>query len=117
MENNNKPILNHYFRRGNEKDVIVHTSFQGPDGLFQVGDKRLTEDEVDKLMTLMPEHRWVLITWADPRGRENVRFSDPDMVDMSRLKDETLREIAEERTLSDKATEDIINTLKYESKL
>lgn len=62
---NNEPILTPYYRNGNGKDIIVHQCFQGPDGLFQVGDQRLSEEEIDKLSALMVFHRWILVMYPE----------------------------------------------------
>lgn len=62
---NNEPIVTPYYRRGNGKDIIVHTCFQGSDGLFQFRDQRLSEKEIDKLIALMVSHRWILIMYPE----------------------------------------------------
>lgn len=64
MENSNL-IVTPYYRNGNGKDIIVHTCFQGSDGLFQFGNQRLSEEEIDKLIALIVSHRWILIMYPE----------------------------------------------------
>lgn len=58
---NNGAITTPYYRNGNKKNP-VHTCFQGPDGLFQFADLRLSEEQLNKLIALMVSHRWILIS-------------------------------------------------------
>jgi hypothetical protein len=86
----------------------VRVIFQRQDGLYPVDDALLTEEELRKLMTLMPGG-WIIIRWHSPQDFRDVKTS-PDLIKYERLTDATLRKIAERRPLDEDGFQDIVKS-------
>lgn len=87
----------------------VRIIFQGADGLWPVGNQVLSSQQLDRLVALMPHVGWITVTRPGVVHANDQTLLDPMY---SKLQDSTLREIAEEKELSDQSTKDIINVLK-----
>ena len=86
--------------------------FQDEDGLYPVEDKRITENDLNKLVSLMPETGWIII--QNPLG---MKYNDKALADKlaEGLTTETIYKMAEEKPLDREAHDDIMqafNSLK-----
>lgn len=88
-----------------EKFKGVKIVFQRPDGLWPIEGKLLTDEEFEKLRAIS-ECQWQMILYpSDLRGYPE----DPaKFINMSGLKEETLRKIADEKELYSHNVDDII---------
>lgn len=86
-------------------NVII--TFQDPETkLYDVQGKHLTQEELDKLIAIMPGHRWIIINWCDPPSILHT----PDSFDGGRLPDSTLRKLVDGEPLTETDKDDIINS-------
>jgi hypothetical protein len=95
----------------NKTNHDVRIVFQEPDGLFPIEGKMLTETELSKLIALMEDSRWIIIKWVSPQDYSEV-YGTPSLIDPAKLSDETLRKIADQKSLGKEGFEDMIASLK-----
>jgi hypothetical protein len=86
----------------------VRVVFQQQDGRYPVNGSLLTEQELDKLMMLMPEG-WIIIRWHSPQDFREVSTSE-DLIKYDSLSEDTLRKIAEGRPLDEDGFQDVLNS-------
>lgn len=89
----------------------VRTVFQEPNGLYPIGEHKLTESELDSLILLMPDTRWIIVRWAFPQDFNDVVVSHESIVNYSALNDSTLHKIADGQPLQQSGFEDIVNSI------
>lgn len=76
----------------------VKIAFQESDTrLYSIEEKHLTKEELDKLIVIMPNTRWIIINWCDPSGI----LHSPDSFDGDKLPDGTLKTLAEGEPLTE----------------
>ena len=93
----------------------VRTVFQELNGLYPIGDKMLTEDELEKLIQLMPDTQWIIIRWHSPQDFHDIQFlPDGRIVDCGKLTEQTLRKIVDDKPLEREGFEDIVNSFNQE---
>lgn len=89
----------------------VRIVFQESNGLYPVGEHTLTDNELDALVSLMPDSRWIIVRRKIPQDYSDILITPESIVNYSALSDDTLRKIAAEQPLHRDGFDDVVNNI------